>query len=169
MTMTWSRSIVAFILPLLAMVFLPSCSSAKNTSTPAVPVDWVTELGGVVFVSLPIPVHHARFQLAYYDESGERRWAISDVELFPTDVFVVYDSDHQTARVFLARSPHMGCLLKWSGEAGRFEDPCTGSHFSMDGSYESGPAPRSLDELPVEVRDQMIWVRNELVYGQGHP
>jgi Rieske Fe-S protein len=150
------------------MFFSVACNSAGKTSTPVVPVEWVIDLGGVAFVSLPIPIHDARFQLSYYDERGERQWKTSEVELFPGDVFVVYDADHQTARVFLARSPHMGCLLKWVAETKSFEDPCYGSRFSIDGAYEFGPAPRSLDELPAEVKDHMVWVKNELVYGEEH-
>ena len=83
-------------------------------------------------------------------------------------MFIVYDSEHEAARVFLARSPHMGCLLNWKPETQSFEDPCYGSRFSIAGVYESGPSPRSLDELPAEVKDQVIWVKNELVYGTKH-
>jgi Rieske Fe-S protein len=128
----------------------------------------VIEAGSVVRLALPIAVHHSRFQLTYYDEHGERQLKIYKDELFPVDVFVAYNSDRQTVRVFLARSPHGGCLLNWRVETQKFEDPCYGSRFSVDGAYEFGPATRSLDELPAEVRDQMIWVRNEIVYGEGH-
>ncbi len=84
------------------------------------------------------------------------------------DVFVSYDADDQTAHVFLARSPHMGCLMNWVPEARKFVDPCFGSRFGSDGAYESGPSPRGLDELPAEIRDGMIWVKDEVIYGQDH-
>jgi Rieske Fe-S protein len=150
------------------MLFMPACNSAEISSIPAVPVEMVIEAGGLARLTLPITVHHSRFELTYYDEHGERRWKTYDAELFPTDVFIAYNSDRQTARVFVARSPHKGCLLNWIAETQKFEDPCYGSRFSIDGAYESGPAPRNLDELPAEVRDQMIWMRNEIVYGESH-
>lgn len=169
MSTVWKRLAFPVLMLLLAISFFSACFPGRFTSIPAGPVEWVSELGGVVFVSLPVPVQHARLQLASYNEQGERLWKTSEVELFPTDVFVVYDADRQTARVFLARSPHMGCLMKWISETQTFEDPCYGSRFSIDGMYEAGPAPRNLDELSVEVKDQMIWVRNELIYGEEHP
>jgi hypothetical protein len=153
---------------LLVILFVPACNSAENSSIPAIPVEVVIEAGGVARLTLPIGVHHTYFKLTYYDEHGEQYWKTFDADLFPTDVFVEYDADRQTPRVFLARSPHMGCLLNWRAETQKFEDPCYGSRFSIDGAYEFGPAPRSLDELPAEVRDQMIWVRNKIIYGEGH-
>lgn len=150
----------------LWLLFLPACTPANISSTPAAPADWVKELGGVVRISLPIKVNHSQFQLSFFDEHGQRQWKTSAVALFPTDVFIVYDADRGTTRVFLARSPHMGCLLNWKPETQSFEDPCYGSRFSIAGVYESGLSPRSLEELPTEVKDQVIWVKNELVYGK---
>lgn len=46
---------------------------------------------------------------------------------------------------------HLGCLPKWNPTTTRFECPCHGSKFQGDGSYIEGPAPRSLDQFPVEV------------------
>jgi Rieske Fe-S protein len=148
---------------------LTACSSLNTSGIPAIPVEKVVELGGVVRISLPIKIRHTHFQYSYYDEYGETKWDTKDVELFPTDVFVYYDPDNQIGRVFLARSPHMGCLLNWRSDTHKFEDPCTGSRFAIDGTYESGPSPRSLDELPAELRDGMIWINKEVTYGQGHP
>lgn len=46
---------------------------------------------------------------------------------------------------------HLGCLFKWSESSNRFECPCHGSKFTAEGDYIEGPAPRSLDQLVVEI------------------
>ena len=47
---------------------------------------------------------------------------------------------------------HLGCLYAWVSVNGRFECPCHGSKFKLDGTYIEGPAPRSLDRFSMTVR-----------------
>ena len=42
---------------------------------------------------------------------------------------------------------HLGCLPKWSDVNTRFECPCHGSMFDLDGGYITGPAPRGMDRF----------------------
>lgn len=42
---------------------------------------------------------------------------------------------------------HLGCLPSWVEANTRFECPCHGSKFELDGKYIEGPAPRSLDRF----------------------
>lgn len=44
---------------------------------------------------------------------------------------------------------HLGCLPKWTPTTHRFECPCHGSKFQLNGKYIEGPAPRSLDRFRV--------------------
>jgi cytochrome b6-f complex iron-sulfur subunit len=46
---------------------------------------------------------------------------------------------------------HLGCLPKWSSVNARFECPCHGSKFQLDGSFIEGPAPRNLDRFETTV------------------
>jgi cytochrome b6-f complex iron-sulfur subunit len=46
---------------------------------------------------------------------------------------------------------HLGCLPKWSVTNHRFECPCHGSKYELDGLYIEGPAPRSLDRFQTTV------------------
>lgn len=46
---------------------------------------------------------------------------------------------------------HLGCLPKWSAENTRFECPCHGSRYEINGKYITGPAPRSLDRFATTV------------------
>ncbi len=48
---------------------------------------------------------------------------------------------------------HLGCLYKWEGANNRFECPCHGSKFQLDGTYIEGPAPRDLDRFKITVVD----------------
>ena len=53
---------------------------------------------------------------------------------------------------------HLGCLYKWDSEGGHFGCPCHGSAFSKEGDYMLGPAPRSLDQFEVEMKDGEVVV-----------
>ncbi len=48
---------------------------------------------------------------------------------------------------------HLGCIYPWSESAGRFQCPCHGSQFQIDGTYIAGPAPRNLDRFKFEIFD----------------
>jgi cytochrome b6-f complex iron-sulfur subunit len=47
---------------------------------------------------------------------------------------------------------HLGCLYAWVEVNGRFECPCHGSKFELDGQFIEGPAPRSLDRFAMTIR-----------------
>ncbi len=42
---------------------------------------------------------------------------------------------------------HLGCLPKWVPTNFRFECPCHGSKFQLNGQWIEGPAPRNLDRF----------------------
>lgn len=51
---------------------------------------------------------------------------------------------------------HLGCLYKFEATTDRFECPCHGSKYWLDGTkiLEEGPAPRSLDRFVIELRNE---------------
>lgn len=54
----------------------------------------------------------------------------------------------RTSKGLLALRPvctHLACLYKWVATNNRFECPCHGAKFALDGTLISGPAPRNLD------------------------
>jgi len=63
--------------------------------------------------------------------------------------------------VFSPICPHLGCAFDWDARTRQFMCPCHASVFTMDGRVVSGPAPRPLDSLPVEVREGRLFVRWE--------
>ena len=48
---------------------------------------------------------------------------------------------------------HLGCLYAWMDVTDRFECPCHGSQYQKDGTYITGPAPRSLDRFAIRFTD----------------
>lgn len=62
--------------------------------------------------------------------------------------------------------PHLGCAIGWSDKKGVFQCPCHESFFEPNGERTTGPSPRGMDPLPIEVvggRLKLRWV----TYRQG--
>ena len=58
-----------------------------------------------------------------------------------------------------ARSNHQaGCMVHWSAAENAFIDPCLGTHFSPHGEYWGKGPPGELSRLPLQVRDNQVWV-----------
>ena len=64
-------------------------------------------------------------------------------------VFLVRDGDAVTA--LSATCTHLGCQVKWDGEAKRFRCPCHGGAYDAHGRVIEGPPPRPLDTVDVRV------------------
>lgn len=50
--------------------------------------------------------------------------------------------------------PHLGCIYGWNEQEFKFICPCHGSQYEHDGTYISGPAPRSLDRFVIVIEDE---------------
>lgn len=50
--------------------------------------------------------------------------------------------------------PHLGCLYAWNDQEFKFICPCHGSQYQHNGTYISGPAPRSLDRFIIRIEDE---------------
>ena len=75
-------------------------------------------------------------------------------------VWVIKHSETEIS-VYSPVCTHLGCYFAWDQESGRFECPCHGSVFSLDGKVLGGPAPRPLDTLPNRVENGMLMVKWE--------
>ena len=65
-------------------------------------------------------------------------------------------------RAFNVVCPHAGCFVDYLAARDSYLCPCHNSTFALDGKINDpkSPAPRGLDELEVEVRnDSEVWVR----------
>lgn len=65
----------------------------------------------------------------------------------PSGRFWVSNVPDQGIQVLYGVCTHLGCLPKWVPTNGRFECPCHGSKFELNGKYIEGPAPVSLDRF----------------------
>jgi Rieske Fe-S protein len=54
--------------------------------------------------------------------------------------------------------PHAGCAVDWDEKGAAFVCPCHDSRFSSAGERLSGPSPRPLDTLDVDVKEGRISV-----------
>ncbi len=69
----------------------------------------------------------------------------------PTGKFWLVNTEKGPKALYMVCT-HLGCLYKWEPARTRFECPCHGSKFTREGYYIEGPAPRSLDQFVIEVR-----------------
>lgn len=171
--MIGNKTILVNTLLILAC-FVGGCNTSSKVQVEEYPLFPTEQLqlieGNVVMVRAPFRTQDSQYHLVSYDETGDPSSKLSEVYdevIFPTDVFVVSGQDEGRPIVFLARSPHGGCLLRWEQETSELIDPCFGSHFNLNGEYVKGPSRRHLDQLPSDVRNGMIWVKNEIVYGEA--
>jgi cytochrome b6-f complex iron-sulfur subunit len=61
------------------------------------------------------------------------------------------------------RCTHLGCTVPWQEDEGQFHCPCHSSIYTPAGEVISGPAPRPLDQFPIEIVDGTV------VVDTGHP
>lgn len=72
-------------------------------------------------------------------------------------VFLVRDGSG--VAVFSATCTHLGCAVAWDAASRTFRCPCHGGVYGIDGRVVSGPPPRPLRRLPIEIRDGEVFVR----------
>jgi menaquinol-cytochrome c reductase iron-sulfur subunit len=100
------------------------------------------------------------------DEPKERRfretvksgWQSEKVE---RSIWLVKRGDG-SVNAFTANCPHLGCGYRWIADRKRFECPCHGSIFDLDGRVLAGPTPRRLDSLETRVENGRLLVRYEV-------
>jgi cytochrome b6-f complex iron-sulfur subunit len=123
----------------------------------AVAALFAAEIGGIV-VAFSMPRFKegefgGRFEVGRADRFEE-----GSATLFREGRFFLV---HQGGEEFIALyqvCTHLGCLMRWDEENQVYACPCHGAKFANDGSYMSGPPPRSLDRFPVEVIDGKVVV-----------
>ena len=62
---------------------------------------------------------------------------------------------------WIAFSPvctHLGCFVTWDNNRKEFLCPCHGGRYTMRGEVASGPPPRPLTRLPIEVREGKVYI-----------
>jgi len=58
---------------------------------------------------------------------------------------------------------HLGCRVPWCQTSQWFECPCHGSKYNRVGEKKGGPAPRGLDQFPIEVDGETVTINTGIV------
>jgi menaquinol-cytochrome c reductase iron-sulfur subunit len=64
----------------------------------------------------------------------------------------------ESVRAMSTVCPHAGCAVDWDAGKSTFYCPCHDSRFAKDGTRQSGPSPRPLDALDVDVKEGRVRV-----------
>lgn len=64
-------------------------------------------------------------------------------------------------RVFSGVCTHLGCIVRWEENKGRFYCPCHQGIFNKQGEVTGGPPPRPLDEYQVELDNNLVFIKVE--------
>lgn len=125
----------------------------------------ITSTAAALGVMAGYPV--ARF-LRPSDDAGPRTVVIGDVEKFPRGTSrtvllgerpaLVVRLEDGSFRAYEALCSHLGCVVGYSQKNKRIECGCHGGVYSLEGQNVSGPPPRPLRPLAVEVAGGVITV-----------
>lgn len=111
--------------------------------------------GGIIRVeSALLPEVNA----APYNEAQGRFWLVNlDTTSSEGQVRMYQAGDEAESTVGVAAiykvCTHLGCIYAWNEATNRFECPCHGSKYRLDGRRIESPAPRNLDRFPIEAVD----------------
>jgi Rieske Fe-S protein len=72
----------------------------------------------------------------------------------------LFTEDGEKFKAYNGHCTHLGCSYVYDKEHGNFFCPCHRGQFDVKtGKVLAGPPPRSLDELPVQIRDSAVFVQ----------
>ena len=137
----WGASIALFTAEtagLLVWFLIPKFREGEFGGTFTLPVDVLPEVNAA-----PENFAEGRFWLVNLDagvaEGQERMYQAQDEAAPIQGVSAIYKV-----------CTHLGCIYSWIPVNNRFECPCHGSKYRLDGRRIESPAPRSLDRFKVE-------------------
>lgn len=88
------------------------------------------------------------------DNAEGRFWLVNLDTNDPAGIERMYQASDETSSIegvaaIYKVCTHLGCIYKWNNASNRFECPCHGSKYRLDGRRIQSPAPRSLDRFEV--------------------
>jgi cytochrome b6-f complex iron-sulfur subunit len=140
----WGASIALFtveITGLLVWFMLPRFREGEFGGRFTLPFDVLPDVN-----EPPYDYPDGRFWLVNVDSQDpngcERMWTASG------------DGDIQGAAAIYKVCTHLGCIYAWVDANNRFECPCHGSKYRLDGRRIEDPAPRNLDRFKLFALDE---------------
>jgi len=76
------------------------------------------------------------------------------VQVGGTAVWVIHTKEG--FRAYNAKCTHLGCIVEWKKEQSTFLCPCHAAVFDANGNVVSGPAPKPLGEIKVQISGNKI-------------
>lgn len=123
---------------LLVWYLIPRFREGEFGGTFTLPIEVLPEVNGQ-----PYNYPDGRFWLVNLDTNNaqgkERMWKSEDESNDIKGVAAIYKV-----------CTHLGCIYAWTPSNNRFECPCHGSKYRLDGRRIESPAPRSLDRFKLE-------------------
>lgn len=153
----WGASIALFAAEsagLLVWFLIPKFREGEFGGTFTLAVDELPEVNAE-----PVNKPDGRFWLVNLDttvpEGSERMYQAPDESSPIQGVAAIYKV-----------CTHLGCIYSWITVNNRFECPCHGSKYRLDGRRIESPAPRTLDRFKVEALNEdqsQVLAASELV------
>lgn len=93
--------------------------------------------------------------------------SLTEIEKIGTSILFEDKANHRKAilinnggkiQAFSLTCTHLGCQVFWEKEKSKFACPCHNALFGSDGSVESGPPERPLEQYPVSVENGLVYV-----------
>ncbi|KAA3665061.1 MAG: ubiquinol-cytochrome c reductase iron-sulfur subunit [Chloroflexi bacterium] len=152
----WGASLALFTAEfagLLIWFLIPKFREGEFGGKFTLPIDEIPEVNAE-----PADKPEGRFWLVQLDTSnsdGEERMYRAEDE----------DQDIKGVAAVYKVCTHLGCIYSWNGPNQRFECPCHGSKYRLDGRRIEAPAPRALDRFKVEIlnANREVIAESELV------
>ncbi|HEX6380717.1 MAG TPA: Rieske 2Fe-2S domain-containing protein [Acidimicrobiia bacterium] len=108
-------------------------------------------LGEIAEKKQPFYVPEARAYINPYPEAalGRAKEAYSETVLPGLEAGLI---------AIFQKCVHLGCRVPWCQTSQWFECPCHGSKYNRVGEKKGGPAPRGLDQFPIEVSGDTVTI-----------
>ena len=111
------------------------------------------------------PVGNIQNAFSPVEQPVKMNFSMTDQDAFiktnkPEQVWVVRKTP-ENINVFSPVCPHLGCRYNWDDQRKLFVCPCHNSVYTIEGKLVSGPSPRGLDTLPIEIKDEDLYVKYE--------
>jgi Rieske Fe-S protein len=150
-----TATVVAGLAPILVFIWPPAPAGQKNAAvgvTPPTPLSQLAEDDAVRF--------DAPANSGFIEEDGGGANAKGNV------TYSGFAVKHAGKTLFLAVTcSHLGCSVNFNKDAKRFECPCHGSRFSIDGQVIHGPALFPLSHLNVTEQGDSLLVAGFITTG----
>lgn len=139
----WGASMAVFTAEftgLMVWFMLPRFREGEFGGTFTRPVSDIPEVNAA-----PFNFSDGRFWLVNVDSTqpNDLMWQAEDEDTPIQGVAAIYKV-----------CTHLGCIYAWTEANTRFECPCHGSKYRLDGRRIESPAPRSLDRFNLEALDE---------------